>query len=587
MRRHLASTALVLLSCSLAVAGTPAAWGMSAAMAAEPASADPIAEEPYYDAEDVYIQPASIAPLFPVPPVAYDTPAFQKKRNAFTSQEEMMGFLQQLDSQHEHVRLEIIGQSLEGRDIPMLILSRHFDQLPRDPARPIVWLQAQIHGNEPAAGESALVMAKWLAEEPAGRELLDRLHVIIVPRINPDGSYRFTRSVATGLDANRDYMRAELPEVRAIHQAFDRFQPDVVLDAHEYSVKSAALSQTGTEGSLSSYDVLISSAKNLNIPKSLRTMADQLLLPEVQAVLDRAELTHHPYYTLARDDEGRITATEGSTETRIGRNALGLKNALSFLVETRGIGIGRADFERRVYGQVTAHQAFLQATAARAARIKQGVASARARLIEQGKKPGDDDPIIVTSENMPMAGQSLDVIDVAQAKRLSIPITWVSAADAMPTLERERPTAYLMPPAYHSIAERLEALGVSVSTLVEPLTLSVESYLVTNHQVKTTLENGRFPNRVETAVTERIAAFPAGSYVFFMDQPLANFIALALEPESVDSFVANGYLPVQTGDRIPVYRFMADPGILSAKKKTFSRGAADRVAGDSALAAGR
>lgn len=559
MTNKIISAALVFFFISLA-ACPPAAWGIQShpTLAAAPSAKEPKEPLPYFGTGEVYVQPGSIAPLFPVPSVSFDTPAFQKASQAFTSQEEMMAFVKKLDSQHAHVRLEIIGQSLEGRDIPLLILSRQPDQVQTDKTKPIVWLQAQIHGNEPASGESALVIAQWLATEHLGKDLLDQVHVIIVPRINPDGSYRFQRTIAVGQDANRDYMKAEYPEVQAIHKAFDRFRPDVVLDAHEYGVTSASLAKTGKKGALTSYDVLISSAKNLNIPKELRSMSDQLLLPEVEKALDEAKLTHHPYYTLSQNKDGQIIATEGSTETRIGRNALGLKNSLSFLVETRGIGIGRADFERRVYGQVTTHAAFIQATARHAEKIKQTVARSRSRLIEQGKKADDDDRIVVTSENKRMTGYSLDVIDLAQSKRVSIPVAWVSATNAYPTLERKRPTAYLMPPAYHHIADRLERLGVNIATLSEPAALPVESYLVTDNKVQARLENGRFPNRVETWVTEEQVTFPADSYVFAMDQPLANFIALALEPESVDSFVTNSYLPVQKGDRIPIYRYMSE-----------------------------
>ncbi|WP_244297130.1 hypothetical protein [Brevibacillus antibioticus] len=61
----------------------------------------------------------------------------------------------------------------------------------------------------------------------------------------------------------------------------------------------------------------------------------QLLLADVQKVLDKEQLSHHASYTLAKGKDGKVTATEGCTETRIGRNALGLKNTLTFLVETR------------------------------------------------------------------------------------------------------------------------------------------------------------------------------------------------------------------------------------------------------------
>lgn len=115
-----------------------------------------------------------------------------------------------------------------------------------------------------------------------------------------------------------------------------------------------------------------------------------------------------------------------------------------------------------------------------------------------------------------------------------------------------------MPPAYHDIAKKLAVLGVKVEKLKRPASLSVESYKVTDKVVSTELENGHYTNKVTTEVKEHVHPFPAGSYVFSMAQPNANFISLALEPESVDSYVTFNFLPVEKGDEIPIYRYMSE-----------------------------
>ncbi|MDI5791599.1 hypothetical protein PO124_34315 [Bacillus licheniformis] len=66
--------------------------------------------------------------------------------------------------------------------------------------------------------------------------MLDKINVIVVPRVNPDGSYQFNRRLANGIDGNRDHVKLESPEVRAIHQEFNKYSPEVVIDAHEYGV---------------------------------------------------------------------------------------------------------------------------------------------------------------------------------------------------------------------------------------------------------------------------------------------------------------------------------------------------------------
>lgn len=149
---------------------------------------------------------------------------------------------------------------------------------------------------------------------------------------------------------------------------------------------------------------------------------------------------------------------------------------------------------------------------------------------------------------------------------MSTPIDWVSSTDAYPVLERERPTAYLMPPGYHDVAAKLELLGVSVSKLSKETTIAVESYTILESKVNTIYENGHFTNQVTANVTETTKTFPAGSYVFSMAQPNANFIALALEPESVDSYVTFNFLPVEKGDEVPVYRYMLEQTLPTTNK---------------------
>ncbi|WP_232698115.1 hypothetical protein [Brevibacillus daliensis] len=79
---------------------------------------------PYYGTGPSYVQPENVQALFPKPTEKLITPAFQKDKVAFTSQEEMMDFLLTLTNNNPNVKLEIIGQSLEGHDIPMLLFSK-------------------------------------------------------------------------------------------------------------------------------------------------------------------------------------------------------------------------------------------------------------------------------------------------------------------------------------------------------------------------------------------------------------------------------------------------------------------------------
>src|SRR3712207_7302809 len=48
------------------------------------------------------------------------------------------------------------------------------------------------------------------------------------------GSSRCERVMANGLDANRDHLKFDIEETKIIHEAFNKFKPEVVVDTHEY-----------------------------------------------------------------------------------------------------------------------------------------------------------------------------------------------------------------------------------------------------------------------------------------------------------------------------------------------------------------
>ncbi|WP_285768300.1 M14 family metallocarboxypeptidase [Peribacillus sp. SI8-4] len=510
---------------------------------------------PYYGKGPSYIQPDNLSYLFPEPAAAFKTPAFKRDKIAFTSQEELIGYIQSLSRKNKDMTVKKLGKSTEGRDIPMLFFSKESKSPHKESRKPLIWIQGQIHGNEPAAGESTLVLAQWLADGKLG-DVLDKVNIAIVPRVNPDGSYYFKRYTSNDMDANRDYLKVEYPEVQKIHQAIDEYEPAVILDVHEYTVNPAPLTKIGANGSISSYDLLISSAKNLNIPKQLRKASDELLLPNVFKTLKKEKLSYHDYYTLDTSDAGVLTATEGSTEARIGRNALGLKNTMTYLIETRGINIARTDFKRRVFAQATAQAAFIKTTAERAAAVKKAVKQAEHEVIQKGKKAHDRDKIVITSENKLVKNQRLAVVDLAKAKLVNTPIDWLDSTDAYPTLVRNRPTAYILPPEYKNIAEKLQVLGVDVKKLKKPVKISAEGYKVKDVKVSKELESGHSTREVTTDITTKKRDFPKGSYVFDMAQADANFISLALEPEGIDSYVTFNFIPAQKGKELPIYRYM-------------------------------
>jgi hypothetical protein len=121
---------------------------------------------------------------------------------------------------------ETIGASVEGRSL-------HHVWFGRGPLHVLLW--SQMHGDEPTATSALFDLLDWVRREratPAGRQLLDRLTIHVVPMLNPDGAQRFRRRNAQGLDINRDALRLQTPEGRALKALRDRLQPALGFNLH-------------------------------------------------------------------------------------------------------------------------------------------------------------------------------------------------------------------------------------------------------------------------------------------------------------------------------------------------------------------
>jgi hypothetical protein len=141
------------------------------------------------------------------------------------------------------------GTSVQGRPLPYALVSspHNLARLNSIAARArasraghgfaaggpaIVWLAANVHGNEPSGTDADLQVLSELAHA-SSCALLDRLVVGILPVQNPDGRAAGTRTNANGFDLNRDWFAATQPETIAKLRLLAHYPPVAFADQHE------------------------------------------------------------------------------------------------------------------------------------------------------------------------------------------------------------------------------------------------------------------------------------------------------------------------------------------------------------------
>jgi hypothetical protein len=176
--------------------------------------------------------------------------------------------------------------------------------------KPVVLLHAQIHGNENTPGEAMLQVAKELAEGKHD-DVLDKVTVVMLPRINPTGAWNNTRGLqsvmmfgnggqaAGGFDMNRDNVGFESFENKFVRYIANQYNPICGIDGHEqggtYDSNEQVRSETGTyssNGYYRGYDMAISvsTSNNFNIHKDVRGLARFLFEPFMKKALEDSKV---------------------------------------------------------------------------------------------------------------------------------------------------------------------------------------------------------------------------------------------------------------------------------------------------------
>ncbi|TMH79270.1 MAG: peptidase M14, partial [Betaproteobacteria bacterium] len=142
----------------------------------------------------------------------------------------------------QHVRVLEFGRSAEGRPMLALLVCR------KDPRTvPLLMIQAGIHPGESDGKDAGFIALRELLSGAAAHRALEQVAVLFVPAFNVDGHERFGRwnrpnqngpeetgwrTTAQNLNLNRDYTKADAPEMQALLRLVNEWDPLVFADLH-------------------------------------------------------------------------------------------------------------------------------------------------------------------------------------------------------------------------------------------------------------------------------------------------------------------------------------------------------------------
>lgn len=151
---------------------------------------------------------------------AYKVPTISGR---YITNEKVEDFLSHLN---HYFKVGVIGKSVENRSI-------HTVQFGQGKTKILMW--SQMHGNESTTTKAVLDLLHYLNEskEEQIAKWAEQFTLTIVPILNPDGAFYYTRVNANQVDLNRDSVELSQPESKLLRQLLESIQPDFAFNLHD------------------------------------------------------------------------------------------------------------------------------------------------------------------------------------------------------------------------------------------------------------------------------------------------------------------------------------------------------------------
>jgi hypothetical protein len=453
------------------------------------------------------------------------------------------------------VRCFEFGRTPEGR--PMLALVASADGVLDAAAahraqRPIVLMQGGIHAGEIDGKDAGFLALREMLDGAAAPGALAAATFVFVPVFNVDGHERFGRwnrpnqvgpqemgwrTTAQNLNLNRDYVKADAPEMQAMLRLLNEWDPILYVDLHV------------TDGAQFEHDVSFNVAPTLTGDADLRRSAVGLRDELVKRIRDTGSLPLDFYPAFVRDDD----PTSGFA-VQVGRKFFSqeywaARNRLGVLVETHSW----KDYPTRVRVTHDSIVAMLQM----AARDGRKWLEAAKTADEHAARVGGTS-VALTYENTPhvrtiefrgyeytrepsaVSGTLLTRYNPKKPQIWRIPL----ADEVRPAASVNAPRGgYIVPAAYaQMVGEKLALHGVEFRKLAAASAgVDAEVFRATKVTPAAASFEGHTPVMLEGQWARERRDVPAGSLFVPIAQARSLLLMTLLEPQEPDSLVRWGF----------------------------------------------
>lgn len=228
------------------------------------------------------------------------------------------------------IRCDELGRTGEDRPIVAVHLSR-------GSGHPTIYIQAGIHAGEIEGKDAGFWFLRDLLDGKIAPGALDVIDLVFVPVVNPDGHERVSpnnrpnqrgpaemgfRTNDARLNINRDFVKADTPEMHAILHAFTTYRPVLLVDLHT------------TDGAKFEHDISVNIAPLAPRKDGLDRVAAELAAATVKRLTELGHLPLAFYPSFVTNDDPTSGFAVSEAPPRFSQFYAAARSRLGMLVET-------------------------------------------------------------------------------------------------------------------------------------------------------------------------------------------------------------------------------------------------------------
>lgn len=454
----------------------------------------------------------------------------------------------------EVARCDEFGRTPEGRPMVALVASRSGAMTPalaREKSIPVILIQGGIHAGEIDGKDAGFWAMREILDGKVAEGALGKLVLVFVPVFNVDGHERFGawnrpnqrgpkemgwRSTAQNYNLNRDYMKADAPEMQAMLKLINTWDPLVTVDLHV------------TDGAKFEHDVSITLEPVYSGDDALRQLGLALRTSLIEDLTRQGSLPLPFYPSFVVNDDPSSGFADGVATPRFSTGYLPLRNRIGILVETHSW----KDYKTRV--QITRNALVSLVTLAGTKGFDWIALAARAdkRATLLG---GQNVPLAYAAQGepreiefrgyaytrtpSPVSGALMTRYDEDKPEIWKVPLR----DDVRPSLSVTAPLGGYIVPAAHAdwVAQRLDLHGVEYRRLDAPIAhAATQTFRAERVEFSPNSVEGHQRLTVTGAWKDEARDVPAGSLWVPIGQAKSRLVVALLEPQAPDSLVAWG-----------------------------------------------